>query len=352
MSIKKKILSLSLSFAMAAFSAPAAFAGTTAAYLKPDVTVRYNTVSLEFSDVNGNSVFPVIYGGSVYLPIRAVSEIMNENIQWSGEYKSIYIGRTLESPTRRPVSEQRERKYAKENPDFQAAPGYCAGLVDVVVRPEVLILYDFEAQNFKDAQGNPVYPLFYNGSSYLPVRAVAELMGKDIYWESKLKTVFIGSLVPLPEETESEDDEEKPQLEKPVVKDAVSVLLSVFDRDVELFDASNKKLASINTLETDEEKLALAQEISGMLQLAQGYNKEAAELDTGAFTKKELAAYNKLVQAAAQIENYELLLENIAYMAASGTDFSILAETFYEYALQTSTILDETSAAIEALIDN
>ncbi len=350
MSIKKKILTLGLSFAMAVSSAPVAFAGSTVAYFKPDVTVKYNTVSLEFSDVNGSNVYPVIYGGSVYLPIRAVSDMMNENIQWSSEYKSIYIGRTLESPTRRPAGEKREKKYAKENPDFQAAPAHLSGLIDVVVRPEVQVLYDFEEQHFKDAKGDAVYPLFFNGSSYLPVRAVSVLMGQDIYWDAKLKTVFIGSLVPVQEEDEKDDDA-APSLEKPAVDDAVSVLLSLFDRDVELFDASNKKLASMNTLETDEEKLALAQEISAMLQLAQSYNKEVTELDTGNFTRKELAVHQKLTAATTQIENYGLLLENIAYMAASGTDFSMLAETFYDYALQTSMLLDETSVALEGLID-
>ncbi len=44
----------------------------------------------------------------------------------------------------------------------------------------------------KDANGNLVEPFIYNGTTYLPVRAVAEALDKDVKWDGKNATVYIG----------------------------------------------------------------------------------------------------------------------------------------------------------------
>ena len=35
-------------------------------------------------------------------------------------------------------------------------------------------------------------PFTYNGTTYLPVRAVAEAVGKDVTWDGATKTVYLG----------------------------------------------------------------------------------------------------------------------------------------------------------------
>ncbi len=50
-------------------------------------------------------------------------------------------------------------------------------------------------QNVKfgyDSAGNPIEPFIYNGTTYLPVRAVAEALGKDVAWDDSTGTIFIG----------------------------------------------------------------------------------------------------------------------------------------------------------------
>lgn len=44
----------------------------------------------------------------------------------------------------------------------------------------------------KDANGNPVEVFVYNGTTYLPVRAVGEAVGKVIQWEGKTNSVYLG----------------------------------------------------------------------------------------------------------------------------------------------------------------
>lgn len=43
-----------------------------------------------------------------------------------------------------------------------------------------------------DANGNPVEPFGYNGTTYLPVRAIAQALGKEVSWDNTTKTVYIG----------------------------------------------------------------------------------------------------------------------------------------------------------------
>lgn len=45
----------------------------------------------------------------------------------------------------------------------------------------------------KDALGNSVEPFAYNGSTYLPVRAVAEAFGKNVEWDGKNNTIVFSS---------------------------------------------------------------------------------------------------------------------------------------------------------------
>ena len=44
----------------------------------------------------------------------------------------------------------------------------------------------------KDANGSTVEPFIYNGTTYLPVRAVGNALGQDVSWNGNTKTVYIG----------------------------------------------------------------------------------------------------------------------------------------------------------------
>ncbi len=44
----------------------------------------------------------------------------------------------------------------------------------------------------KDANGVEVEPFVYNGTTYLPVRAVGEAIGKQVTWDGNTQTVYIG----------------------------------------------------------------------------------------------------------------------------------------------------------------
>lgn len=46
----------------------------------------------------------------------------------------------------------------------------------------------------KDAGGNIVEPFVVDGTTYLPVRAVGEALGKEVTWDGNTKTVYLGAV--------------------------------------------------------------------------------------------------------------------------------------------------------------
>ena len=46
----------------------------------------------------------------------------------------------------------------------------------------------------KDSSGNSVEPFIYNGTTYLPVRAIGEAIGKKVTWDGNEKSVWIGEI--------------------------------------------------------------------------------------------------------------------------------------------------------------
>lgn len=62
------------------------------------------------------------------------------------------------------------------NTTMQEIIAYLNYSIDIVV--------DGEVKELKDAQGNRVYPISYNGTTYVPIRAVSTLVGVDVKWDS------------------------------------------------------------------------------------------------------------------------------------------------------------------------
>lgn len=79
---------------MLAFSASAALASNAVR----TITVYYQDIKMY---VDGQRITtssePFIYNGSTYLPVRAISEALGENVYWDQNSKSVYIGNNGQS---------------------------------------------------------------------------------------------------------------------------------------------------------------------------------------------------------------------------------------------------------------
>lgn len=75
-----------------------------------------------------------------------------------------------------------------------AAPLF-ADTIDMLFN-NIKIIVDNKEVDLKDAQGNKVTPILYNGTNYLPLRAISQALGKEVNWDSKTGNVYIGCKIP------------------------------------------------------------------------------------------------------------------------------------------------------------
>ena len=57
---------------------------------------------------------------------------------------------------------------------------------------EIAIKLDGEEQTMYDANGNRVYPVTYNGTTYVPIRAISNMLGIAVDWDGATKSVLLG----------------------------------------------------------------------------------------------------------------------------------------------------------------
>lgn len=132
------------------------------------VTIILDGEELVPKDALGNIVRPILVKGTTYLPVRAVAEALDLNIDWHDETKSVLINSSLTAPVKTDV-------------------------VNVYINGEKIIPMD--------VNGNVVNPILKDGTTYLPVRAVAEAFGKMVSWEQETHTVLLSAFeYPDPEE--------------------------------------------------------------------------------------------------------------------------------------------------------
>lgn len=82
-------------------------------------------------------------------------------------------------------------------------------MIDAVYM-NIKLVVDGEEIVPKDPDGKVVEPFIYNGTTYLPVRAVGEAFGKDVHWDGDTATVYVGDIVKAAKEVYLYD---KPYLE-------------------------------------------------------------------------------------------------------------------------------------------
>lgn len=53
------------------------------------------------------------------------------------------------------------------------------------------VTYNGETQVLADANGNQVYPVTYSGTTYVPIRAIGNLLGLKVDWDQSTQTVTL-----------------------------------------------------------------------------------------------------------------------------------------------------------------
>ena len=168
------VLCAALTAGSMAVAAGAAQSSSVTAQLSPNISIVVDGTERTFYNVSGQEVHPITYNGTTYLPIRSIGELMGKNVNWDQNTLTV----TLSGQRTGTVS---------GTPDSAAVTQQ----VTAQLHPEYTIVVDGSARTFTDANGAAVYPLLYNGSIYLPIRAIGQLMGKTVSWNGTSSTVTL-----------------------------------------------------------------------------------------------------------------------------------------------------------------
>lgn len=337
-------------------SASTAFADTVKpskamAYSRPNFTIEVDGMVQIFKDVNEQRVYPIVYQGSTYLPVRAISALMDEDVEWDNYSRTVFIGKTLSNPNKSKYKKDTESRKSLEAVAWEEyeQPQVKGGLVKIYIRPDINIMYDFEMKAFADEEGKTIYPVIYEGSTYLPIRAISELMNREIEWDNETKTIIIES--PESEEVYEPDDDGENDLQQEQDKTAenTKLLVSEFDKAVELYDQATDKILSIQKTTDSAVKMLIAEGVSEDVRQAQEQALYIRNLALEDLTEGQIAAKDALTSFVEISEYYILVLENIAVLAVNEQDYSMLAETFFNFAMDTQSKMDIARGLIEAL---
>ena len=152
----KKVLALIIAMAMVLAAVPVLADG--------EISVVIDGVKIQPTDVDGDAVEPFAINGTTYLPVRAVANAFNFQVDWDGSTNTVFIG----------------------------------GVVDVTAGDGIQIYVNGSLFVPTDAQGHEVEVQNIGGSVFLPVRAIATAFGKDVAWDQATQTVTITTPVAAP----------------------------------------------------------------------------------------------------------------------------------------------------------
>lgn len=148
-------------------------------------------------------------------------------------------------------------------------------LIQAELRPDFEIVIDGKTQSFKTADGEVVYPILYDGTTYLPVRAIGEMMGKTVYWYQ---------------------DEKRIELKDSIVTDA-----DVIVTDGKEASKTDKNTSAVSGSVTLDEAKALALEKASLSENEVTFTEAKREKDDGA-EKYEIEFRSGNVKYSAEID--------------------------------------------------
>lgn len=170
--MKKLVITIIAIFSLV-FGAVPAFA-TQPATLANDFHITYNGIEQDFKDGAEQSVTPIVLEGTTYLPVRAVSNIAGLNVNWNQDTQTVSL-----------TSGGAVTTYNGTPTISVATP--------ISVNPDASIVIALNDQKQKSySGGQPVYPFIYNGTTYLPVRAVCNMVSMPVDWDATTRTVILG----------------------------------------------------------------------------------------------------------------------------------------------------------------
>lgn len=174
--MKKIVYSLIAGILVCSMTVPAFAENKTNAQLRSDYVIEIDGERCFFTQADGSLALPILYNDTTYLPLRAIGEIMGKNVNWDESTKTVKLSGKKEE------TDVKNNIVVTESKDIM-----------VQERWDFVIQIDGVTKEFKTSSGSRMNPIVYNGSTYLPLRAIGEIMDKDIAWDGDTQTVLLTS---------------------------------------------------------------------------------------------------------------------------------------------------------------
>ena len=191
----KRTLRIALTLALAlAVSTASAFASVVdASFNKINIEVNGVQTAVEgesFVRTTGDVPYSILYKGTTYLPLAKVCEFVGKAVRWDGNTRTIYISNP-ETPMEAPAAS------TAEPAAFQDVSIDCVfDSLTIVVSGQT---FARPGDSYDRGGGLSVpYSLLYRGTTYLPLAAVCQLVGKNVSWDGGTYTAYVRDRPALP----------------------------------------------------------------------------------------------------------------------------------------------------------
>ncbi|MBR5981127.1 MAG: copper amine oxidase N-terminal domain-containing protein [Firmicutes bacterium] len=172
-----------------------ALAVSTASAFAEVISASFNKINIEvggslkavageyFVRTTGDVPYSILYKGTTYLPLAKVCEFVGKDVHWDGNTRTV----TISNP----------EGTVEPAPDSTAEPrGYQDVSIDCVFDSLNIVVngqtFARPGTQFDRGEGNMVpYSLLYRGTTYLPLAAVCQIVGKDISWNGETYTAIV-----------------------------------------------------------------------------------------------------------------------------------------------------------------
>lgn len=162
------------------------------------IQVTFNTMIIDINDQkvnekgqsytlpNGDKTpFSMVYKGTTYLPLRKLVELLGKDLTFDGATSTVYIKDKVNSDSKPVIKPETSSIDPVDEASIQAV------FNEIIVNINGYKVNE-KGQNFKLENGDKVpFSIVYNGTTYLPLRKLVDLLGKDLTLDGETSTVYI-----------------------------------------------------------------------------------------------------------------------------------------------------------------
>lgn len=136
--MKRKTITMLVAAGMSCFAlgaAAASVAQNVTAQIRTDFKVIYNDSTCSLTDATGKAIYPLVYEGTTYLPVRSIGQILDLDVDWNGESKTVILSQAQKNDD---DDNDDDTTVTKPQENTPSTPSSSEKLTDVILSDAVI----------------------------------------------------------------------------------------------------------------------------------------------------------------------------------------------------------------------